>query len=293
MDRRKPSRERVMMQMTLGIIAVLLLLCLLALGFFAIARVALPDDTPDPSARVPEQNHSDVPDPAQTTTPPNEGTEQEDDPPTVAAVLLTQTPDRGQAYIDSMVFFGESTTAHLRSRGVLSGGTATNQVWADASNTMMLSPEILRKTILYPETGESLTIEQAAEKKKPAYIVLAFGVNGLSGFVANERLYAVSYGKLIGAIHAVSPQTKVILQTVYPVGSAYDDAAEINRKIRQLNEWLPQIAAENGAYLVDTASVLADEAGMLRPEFAQADGLHLTAAAYHEILLYLRTHGCP
>jgi lysophospholipase L1-like esterase len=32
---------------------------------------------------------------------------------------------------------------------------------------------------------------------------------------------------------------------------------------------------------------------MLRDEYAQQDGLHLSAAAYRAILQYMRTHGCP
>ena len=292
------SKEQAFFRLILIAIVSLALLCLLALGVLAVARVALDDDSvlsDDMQSGEPTTS-----DQQEGVTPPREGDEPagetpDDDTAPVGklAGALGETPDRGQAYIDSMLFFGESTTAHLRSRGVLSGGKATQQVLSDASNTMMLSMEILRKTILYPQTGEPMTVEQAVAKLQPKYMVLAFGVNGLSGFVANRELYARSYAKLIGAIRTASPQTTVILQTVYPVGTSYDDAAAVNAKIRQLNEWLPAIAQENGAYLVDTASCLADGQGMLRPEFAQADGLHLTAAAYREILAYLRTHACP
>ncbi len=208
-------------------------------------------------------------------------------------VLLESSADMGQAYIDSMVFFGESTTAHLRSRGVLSGGTASAQVWANESNTMMLSTEILKQKIIYPETGERMTIAQAAAKKQPKYLVLAFGVNGLSQFASNPRLYSLSYAKLIAAVHEASPKTTVILQTVYPVAHQYRDAVRVNADIERLNAMLPEIAATNGAYVVDTASVLRDEYGMLRAEYAMEDGLHLRRQAYTEILQYLRVHGCP
>ena len=301
MEYKSSARERALFQFTLIAAAILLVLCLVALAVFGIARAALEarGDEPQPSTQNPdgEQDPNTDATPTDENEPqgeqPSQGENNTEEPSVSVAVVLPESADKGQAYIDSMIFLGESTTAHLRSRGVLSGGTQTKQVWADASNTMMLSLEILKNKVIYPETGEVVTIPEAIARKKPAYIVLAFGVNGLSGFAQNQRLYASAYAKLIGAIHEQSPDTKVILQTVYPVGQNYEGAREVNQKIDLLNEWLPDIAKENGAYVVDTASCLKDDTGMLRSEYAQADGLHLTADAYRAILQYLRTHGCP
>ena len=288
------ARERALFRLTIVAAAILLVLCLLALLVLGIARSALEGREEDalPSTQPPDgEDASAGSDPADDQ--PSSGENDTEEPSVSVAVVLPESADMGQAYLDSMIFLGESTTAHLRSRGVLTGGTQTKQVWADSSNTMMLSLEILKNKVIYPETGEVVTIPEAVARKKPAYIVLAFGVNGLSGFAQNQRLYASAYAKLIGAIHEQSPDTKVILQTVYPVGQNYEGAREVNQKIDLLNEWLPDIAKENGAYVVDTASCLKDNAGMLRSEYAQADGLHLTADAYRAILQYLRTHGCP
>ena len=296
MQQKPVSREGALLRLTFCAIIILLMLCLLALLVFAVARTVTERDpsesVPDPADAVQQEDQQ--PSTEDTGGDSLEQTEQGGEVPAgTTSAVLGESADRGQAYIDQMVFFGESTTAHLRSRGVLSGGKSTDQVWADASYTMMLSLEILHKRIIYPETGEEMTVEQAAALKKPRFVVLAFGVNGLSGFVNNPKLYEASYAKLISAIQAASPETVVLLQTVYPVGRSYADAQQVNEKIAQLNEWLPEIAQKNGAYLVDTASCLRDGEGMLRTEFAQADGLHLTAAAYREILAYMRTHAYP
>jgi len=290
------ARERAMFRLTLWAAAILMVLCLLGLAVLSIARSAM---EPGEGETLPPSQTTEQGDPQNTEQPDNRSDDpdpekpDENEPTVSVAVVLPESADMGQAYIDSMIFLGESTTAHLRSRGVLSDGTATKQVWADASNTMMLSLEILKNKIIYPETGEILTIPEAVARKKPAYIVLAFGVNGLSNFAQNQRVYTAAYAKLIGAIREQSPTTKVILQTVYPVGRSYSGAQEVNQKIDLLNEWLPEIARENGAYVVDTASCLTDETGMLRDDYAQQDGLHLSASAYRAILQYLRTHGCP
>ena len=56
--------------------------------------------------------------------------------------------------IDKIIFLGESTTYHLKSRGVLSGGTQTTQVWAPKSGTLMLDTSTAHCRIVYPETNE-------------------------------------------------------------------------------------------------------------------------------------------
>jgi lysophospholipase L1-like esterase len=140
-----------------------------------------------------------------------------------------------------------------------------------------------------------MTIAQAAGREKPRYLVMSFGVNGIVGFFQNEELYRRAYGKLITAIHEASPDTVVLLQTVYPVAdnqTAFGQGAvAVNGYIRRINEMLPAIAAQYDAYVVDTASVLYDERGNLRADDQAGDGIHLSAEAYRRILHYLRTHG--
>ncbi len=211
--------------------------------------------------------------------------------------LLAETADAGERYTDRMIFVGESTTAHLRSRGVLRGGTQTEQVWSNASNTMTLDLNILQKTVIYPVSGVEMTIPEAAAIAKPEMLVLSFGMNGIYGFAKNLDLYGVAYGKLIDAIHAASPGTVVILQTVYPVASNQttfsDDATTVNDYADRLNGKLTDIAAAHDAYVVDTAFCLKGANGMLRADYQTGDGIHLTAEAYRAILAYLRTHAYP
>ena len=139
-----------------------------------------------------------------------------------------------------------------------------------------------------------MTIAAAAAQAKPEIMVLSFGVNGLNTFVKNAELYRTAYGRLIDAIHEASPATVVLLQTVYPVAANQDTFAQgaqaVNVSIEKLNESLLALAEQHGAYVVDTASVLKDERGMLQSAYQNGDGLHLETAAYEQILLYLRTH---
>ena len=67
---------------------------------------------------------------------------------------------------------------------------------------------------------------------------------------------------------------------------------ELRRHIDTINSWSLSLAEELGLGYLNTAEVLKDCNGFLRPEFDVGDGHHLNAAAYREMLSYIRTHGC-
>ena len=216
-------------------------------------------------------------------------------PASAEGVFLEKSMDGGEDYRNRLLFLGESTTCHLRSRGVLIGGTSTDRVLAPKSGTMMLDRRIASARLIEPKSGLEMTVTDAIRARRPDILVISFGLNGIVGFLAEKERYTVPYQSLIRTIHEVSPETTVILQTVYPVArhplewKFERTPAEINRGIATLNAWLPEIAAAEGAVIADTASVVRDEEGFLREEYS-ADGIHLTASGYEEILYYLQTH---
>ena len=193
---------------------------------------------------------------------------------------------------DRLLFLGESTTAHLRSRGVLSGGTSTTQVLANESGTLMLNARLLSTRVIEPISRRSLTIPEAIAVRKPEFLVLSFGLNGISTFSADPERYIRLYSDLIETVKNASSETTIVLQTIYPVAKnptewKYDQSpGEINLEIAKLNALLPDLAKQTGAILIDTASVLPDADGYLRAEYS-ADGIHLTRLGYLEVLNYL------
>jgi len=213
-------------------------------------------------------------------------------------VPLAPSEDMGERYIDSFVFLGESTTYHLKSRGVLSGGTATTQVWGPKSGTLMLDETTCACRIVYPESGEELDIDEAMRRRCPEYILLTFGLNGATRSISLGADYFKScYRRLIDTLRSASPSTVIILQSCFPVASNMDmsgysvDLPTLNRYIDQLNVWTAELASEYGLGYLNTAEILKDPDGALRIEYQAGDGYHLTANAYREILKYIRTHG--
>ena len=206
--------------------------------------------------------------------------------------------DLGQEFIDSFIFFGESTTYHLKSRGVLSGGADTTQVWGTKSGTLNLDTAITTTRIIYPETNEEIKLSEALSKKTPQNILLSFGLNGaVQKICKGEEYFKECYKMLIDMIRQYSPSTNIFIQSAFPVASNMDmssysiDAATLNQYIDKINTWSRELAAECKIKYLDTADELKDERGFLRAEYQVGDGYHLTAEAYEKILMYIRTHG--
>lgn len=217
---------------------------------------------------------------------------------TEPSVILSPTEDFGQEYLDSFIFFGESTTYHLKSRGVLSGGTETTQVWGPDSGTVLLDRSIRTLKLRYPETDELLTLSEALQRKKPDYLLLCFGLNGaVQKLKQGKEAYQSCYRLLTDTVKAESPDTKIILQSCFPVAANMDMSRysitldELNAAIRTINEWTLSLAETEGFRYLNTAEILSDEAGRLRMEYQSGDGHHLTREAYQKILHYIRTHG--
>ncbi len=269
-----------------------------------------PDDTSDTkpadSTDTADTEPTDTaPEPQDTTTAPPVTTPSDPgpavEPPTsnvtaeLAAFLakypdtvLGVTPDAGQDYIDKLVFLGDSTTNGLRAYSMLSGGRQTLQVWTPESGTLALFNASFA-TIVYPETKEQITIKEAVSRKKPEYLVITLGVNGVS--TMKEDYFKSEYKKMLLSVKEASPDTKIICQSIFPVARSYDMLSSINNeKIRNANKWIVEVAHEVGVKYLDTYSVLCDSEGWLPESYHNGDGIHLHTASFKIELDNLRTH---
>lgn len=212
-------------------------------------------------------------------------------------VLLEENEGAAQNYIDSFIFIGESTTAHLKSREVLSGGRNTKQVWTTKSGTLMLDLGIDKVKIIYPEAEEELTFFEAAQKKKPPYVLLTFGLNGaVQNINRGEEYFKECYKKLISEIRRGSPETKIIIQSCFPVAKNMDMSAysvnvqTLNQYIDTINGWSYSVASAEGCRYLDSSAVFKDTDGYLKEEYQVGDGHHLTREAYLKMLEYIKSH---
>lgn len=205
--------------------------------------------------------------------------------------------DASTESIERLFFFGESTTAHLcRRGGVLDTPSDAMRVLRDESGTRMLDRRILSSPVLLKSgNGETkkVSFSDAVKTLTPEHLVLSFGLNGIMGFIRNPQSFTDAYTILIQGIRNASPNTHIILQSVYPVRASMGysvDVDTLNTHIRTLNTWIKELSVQEKTDFVDTASVLRDQNGALLPQYDAGDGIHLTNEAYRQILSYLSTH---
>lgn len=212
-----------------------------------------------------------------TTTPPDKPV----NTPNVDDVILPLGEDAGQEYLDKLYFVGDSTTYHF-----FKGGIDRSHILVPESLTLKLSSNILKLTV--GDTG--LTIPEAIKEVGAEIVIITIGVNGADGFT--EAKYKSYYKKLLTAIMEQSPDTDIILQSVFPVTKEYSDRdiGITNAGIDQLNEWVKEIAFDLGLRYLDTQSILKNDVGAQIESYNEEDGVHMNATAYAKILEYIRTH---
>lgn len=192
--------------------------------------------------------------------------------------------------LSGVYFFGESTTAHLaRVGGVLDTDEYRGKILRDESGTRYLDMRILSSPVIYE--GEKISFADAIKRAQPRVLVLSFGLNGITRWTHDPEVFLRNYRALIDDVLSRSPNTKILLQSVYPVGENTSFSAhtqEVNRQISDLNSHISSLAKEyQSIEYVNTATLLTDADGALNAAYDVGDGIHLTNEAYRIILTFL------
>lgn len=214
-------------------------------------------------------------------------TETPEPTPEPGPTILEETENMGQEYVDRCVFLGDSTTYGFGAYGVL----PWTQIWTPASGTMTLSDQSYSQIDYYNEDGsvESMLIRDAVARRQPDILIVTMGVNGLSFMEEDE--FKREYIDLVQTIQQASPETKIILQSIYPVID-YDAPEGINNAgVNMANQWVLAVAEQTGVRYLNTHDALMDENGELRYEYCNGDGVHLDTPGFEAVLNSVRTHG--
>jgi lysophospholipase L1-like esterase len=233
--------------------------------------------------------------PPETAAPADGGETAEETPAPVqptqtANVRLGETPDAGRDYLDKIIFLGDSTTYGI---GVYYNYGFTelcpaDQVWTPKSGTLTLSYYNIA-TIVYPGTEEELSIEDAVKRARPEYLLVTLGVNGIA--FMDEEWFIRDYTDLVKLIQAASPDTKIILNSIYPVAASYKYQQDINNeRIRAANGWIERVAEATGTRFLNSYECLVGPDGNLPEESQNGDGLHLNGESFTKVMQYIRTH---
>ena len=263
-------------------------------------NTAEPETLPEGNEPVPEKpDDSGIvsESPAPNTAAPTE-TPAGTDTPTVPApeqpkTALAETADMGREYLDKIYFLGDSTTyglGYYYDHGYKDLVPPT-QVWTPTSGTLTLD-QWNYVAMKNPETGEEQMLTDLLSLKKPEYLCITLGVNGIS--FMKEAYFKECYTALVQKVQEVSPDTTIILNSIYPVTTGYEakNNGINNLKIEAANLWISAIAQSCGVHYLDSASVLKNDQQVLPDSYTNGDGLHLNGEAFGLVVQYIRTHGC-
>lgn len=207
-------------------------------------------------------------------------------------VILTETEDAGEEYINDTIFIGDSITEN----GMIFGFYPRKNIWAKHGlqpDTMMDTPVTLYRA---SETGRDLelTIIEAAGQFQPERVIINIGSN--SAYWMSPETYAQYYEQLLTEFKRVSPETEIIISSIYPVDARYDNTTRFksstsNDKCNKINFALAQMCRKIGVKFLNVAEVLKDENGQAIPDSVyESDGIHPKKEMYPLIVDYIRTH---
>ncbi len=286
----------------LAAIALCVLLSIFAVFFTSCSKQPSSDagsliQTQEPSNPVPDSGLT-IPqvslngeEATQSSTPAPEDTPAVPESPAVSAgARLGETADAGREYLDKFIFLGDSTTygiGYYYNQGYTEL-CPPSQIWTPASGTLTLS-NYSTATIVYPETGEELTIVDAVTRAKPEYMLITLGTNGIS--FMDEEWFTTDYTALVNNIKAASPDTKIILNSIYPINPSYQHFSQINNQnTAAANVWIEKLANDTGCKYLNSREVLEGADGALPDSYHNGDGLHLNGESFGLVMNYIRTH---
>jgi lysophospholipase L1-like esterase len=202
------------------------------------------------------------------------------------SAALPKSADAGEAYIDRITFLSDATTLGIKTNGLLKDRTETTKVISTSDGTLSL---VGISSAVVSWGGESVPITDAIKAAKPDILVITLGESGAA--IMGQSYFTSEYTNLIKSIKEACPDTIIICNSILPVSQSYASANSMNADtIRQANNWIQQLASDNGCKYADSYSALAGEDGFLPSNYDSGDGLRPNSNGLNAMLTYLRTH---
>lgn len=198
--------------------------------------------------------------------------------------ILKETEDMGRSYIDETIFYGDSITFNFFYYGQLK----QNNIWAMSS----LTPENAHTwKVPFYKYGEEITFIDGLKKYKPKRVIVTLGANAVA--VTTKDFFIGKYEELIKKAKEASPDTTIIVQSIFPVDSRYNSNKSLNNiRINNYNYYLAEMCERQGVYFLDTEEVLKDSSGYLKKNYCySSDGIHLLPSGNEAVMNYIRRHG--
>ena len=202
---------------------------------------------------------------------------------------LDKTYDYGDGYLKSIIFICDKTLTSITS---YEKNISPDQIWTGTDGTLTLDRGISGASVVTADRPDGVSIPSAIESSKPQYVIITVGIeNGVNH--CTEEKFKEYYSDLVSKIKTASPDTKIILQSVFPVSknAEKEDPSISNDRINTANHYISSLAKVLSVRYLNTASALKGEDGKLDPKYDSGDGITLNKDGFQAVVQYIKTHG--
>ena len=197
------------------------------------------------------------------------------------SVKLKKTEDYGDDYFNSITYVGDSNVKNMYLNGVLKGINA----WA----IPCLHAEAMKSSnINLYGLGIEMKLLDAVEKYKPKTMILNFGTFSTTWLEEEYFISAANY--IIEQIKVKSPDTKIILISIYPVIKGESCNKFDQKVINKYNYLILEMANKYDLKYLDVQEVLKGEDGYGKSDYYVADKFHLNSLGHRVVREYIKTH---
>lgn len=177
-------------------------------------------------------------------------------------------------------------SAHRKSDIVMLGNSIT--FWGDWKE-LTGSGKIKNRGIPGDITFGVLNRLEEVIQGKPAKVFILIGINDMARNIP-ENVIIQNYIRMINALKAGSPSTKIFIQSLFPVNDAFGKLTSHCNKgneIVRLNAQLKSLTEKENVTFIDLHQHFTDQHGKLKREFTW-DGVHLTFPGYQQWVKVLK-----
>ena len=197
------------------------------------------------------------------------------------SVKLKETENKGDEYFDRITMVGDSNTMNMYLNGYLTGlrAWAIPCLHADSMHSIEIN--------LYG-LGTKMKLLDATKKYKPEIMILNFGT--FSTEWISESVFIEKANSLLDKLKEISPNTKIILTSLYPIKKGENINKFTQEKINKYNFLILEMANKHGLKFLDVQEILKGSDGYGKNEYFVDDNFHLTLLGHSTVKEYIKTH---
>jgi len=125
-------------------------------------------------------------------------------------------------------------------------------------------------------------LDVSVDELKPSVVVLLIGTNDYALLKTNTQDIFERYQEIVSKIKHNNPETKIMIQSVYPVNETLDPMTVLPRSNHEIDKLNALLKTIEGVIYLDIQKILKDEHGRFHKDYT-LEGLHVSPKGYELI----------